>query len=177
MATARTGGRPSGARRARAADGLRVVLVDGLGRPVAVRGLAAWLTRVAPSTARGVMTLALASDRQVRRLNRRHRGVDRTTDVLSFGSPLGRRGRNNAASAPVAADRLLGEVVIARGAAKRQAKTAGHAYAVELRVLALHGLLHLMGFDHARDDGRMARTERHLRRKGGLGAGLIERSA
>jgi len=69
----------------------------------------------------------------------------------------------------------LGDVVIAAGVAARQARQAGHSLAVELRVLALHGLLHLLGYDHERDDGRMARLERRLRRKGGLVEGLIER--
>jgi probable rRNA maturation factor len=70
---------------------------------------------------------------------------------------------------------FLGEIVIAIGVARRQARLAGHAIQVELRVLALHGLLHLLGYDHERDDGRMARVERRLRRKGGLREGLIER--
>ena len=72
----------------------------------------------------------------------------------------------------------LGDIVIATGVARRQAREAGHPYNTELRVLALHGLLHLLGFDHhdTKDNGRMARLEARLRRKGGLAAGLIERS-
>jgi rRNA maturation RNase YbeY len=74
--------------------------------------------------------------------------------------------------------RHLGDIVIATGVAKRQAAEAGHSYAVELRVLALHGLLHLLGYDHHKpaDRGHMARLERRLLRKGGLAAGLIERA-
>ncbi len=63
---------------------------------------------------------------------------------------------------------FLGDIVIARGVAKRQARDAGHSEATELRVLALHGLLHLLGYDHARDRGEMQRLERRLRRKGGV---------
>jgi len=68
--------------------------------------------------------------------------------------------------------------VIATGTARRQARDAGHSYQAELRVLALHGLLHLLGYDHdtADDRGRMMRAETRLRRQGGLPAGLIERS-
>jgi probable rRNA maturation factor len=67
--------------------------------------------------------------------------------------------------------------VISTQAARRQARQAGHAYTVELRILALHGLLHLLGYDHESpsDRGRMARLERRLRARGGLREGLIER--
>jgi probable rRNA maturation factor len=87
------------------------------------------------------------------------------TDVLSFVSEPG-----------PGTDPSLGEIVIARGLARRQARQAGHSELTELRVLALHGLLHLLGYDHERDEGKMRRTEQRLRRKGGLTAGLIERS-
>jgi probable rRNA maturation factor len=71
--------------------------------------------------------------------------------------------------------RHLGDIVIATGVARAQALDAGHSLATELKVLALHGLLHLLGHDHEIDDGRMARLERRLRRKGGLPLGLIDR--
>jgi probable rRNA maturation factor len=75
--------------------------------------------------------------------------------------------------------RSLGDIVIATGVAKRQARQAGHSYETELRVLALHGVLHLLGYDHERPDdrGAMARLEARLRRKGGLRLGLIARGA
>src|SRR5438874_7193779 len=125
-----------------------------------VTGLANWLASVAPARACGAMTVAIVSDARVRALNRRYRRKDNVTDVLSF--PSDERG-------------YLGDVVIASGVAVRQARDAGHSLATELRVLALHGLLHLLGYDHERDDGRMARLERRLRTRGGLRAGLIER--
>ncbi|HLG58555.1 MAG TPA: rRNA maturation RNase YbeY [Vicinamibacterales bacterium] len=127
---------------------------------VRVPGLARWLESVAPARAHGVVTVAVVPDARVRALNRRYRGKDVSTDVLSF---------------PAEEPGELGDVVIAAGVAGRQARTAGHSIAVELRVLALHGLLHLLGYDHERDDGRMARVERRLRVKGGLREGLIER--
>jgi probable rRNA maturation factor len=123
-------------------------------------GLGPWLRGVAPVRARGVVTVAVVPDARVRSLNQRYRGKDAATDVLSF--PAGEPGE-------------LGDVVIAAGVAGRQARQAGHPIAVELRVLALHGLLHLLGYDHEHDDGRMARLERRLRLKGGLVEGLIER--
>ncbi len=127
-----------------------------------MRGLGPWLARTAPRALRGALTVAVVTDARMRALNRQFRLVDGPTDVLSFPSPGGLD---------------LGDIAIARGVATRQAKAAGHSLATEVRVLALHGLLHLAGYDHATDDGEMARIEARLRRKGGLPGGLIERAA
>ena len=153
------------ATRASAREPLDVSIVDQRGRPVAVPGLAAWLRRVAPARARGVVSVALVSDQRVRALNREYRRKDYTTDVLTFPSP----------QSPVPSP-CLGDIVIARGVARRQARAARHSEQTELRVLALHGLLHLLGYDHEQDNGRMLRVERRLRLKGGLREGLIERA-
>ena len=134
-------------------------------RGVRAPGLAAWLRSAAPARARGLVTVAIVPDARVQALNRQYRKKDAPTDVLSFPGPREVKG----------ADGCLGDVVIAAGVARRQAKAAGHSLQTELRVLALHGLLHLLGYDHERDDGRMARLERRLRRKAGLREGLIER--
>ena len=139
----------------------------------ASRGLAGWLAGVAPGRASGDVTVAIVSDRRMRVLNRTFRGKDYVTDVLSF--PVGRAEPPKEGRAPVAIS--IGDIVIASGAATRQAQDHGHAVGTELRLLALHGLLHLLGYDHETDDGRMARAEARLRRKGGLPAGLIARAS
>jgi probable rRNA maturation factor len=162
---------------------LRVSVVDERGRSIEPR-LARWLAGVAPARARGVVNVALVSDAVVRRLNRTYRGKDQATDVLSFPADktrtqrIQRSRRNGASTAFVSSVPFvsLGDVVIARGVARRQAREARHSELTELRVLALHGLLHLLGYDHEQDDGRMRRAEERLRRKGGLDNGLIGRT-
>jgi len=136
---------------------ISVSITDGRGRTARAPGLAAWLTRVAPRSAPRELTIALVSDARIRALNKQFRRKDAVTDVLSFEPS---------------------DIAIATAVARRQAREAGHSYASELKVLALHGLLHLMGYDHhARaDGGRMARVERRLRARGGLRSGLIERA-
>jgi probable rRNA maturation factor len=157
---------------------LHVSVSDGRGRPVRDGGLARWLAAVAPAHARGEVGVALATDAHVQKLNRQYRRRDAATDVLSFpASPgPGSRGPNPESRVP---NTELGDIIIATGVARRQARAAGHPYHAELRVLALHGLLHLLGYDHSdkRDSGRMGRVESRLRRKGGLDEGLIERAA
>jgi probable rRNA maturation factor len=137
---------------------VEIVVPGGNGAP----GLAGWLERIAPAAARGEVAVAIVSDRRIQELNRRYRNKNAPTDVLSF--PADEPGQ-------------LGDIVIALGVARRQARTAGHTLSTELRILALHGLLHLLGYDHERDTGEMRRLEQHLRRAGGLREGLIEREA
>lgn len=95
----------------------------------------------------------IGGDQRIRELNRTWRGVDDATDVLSFpdGDPLPEGGR------------LLGEVVISLDTARRQAEEGRRSELRELQELALHGLLHLLGYDHERDDGEMDSLELELR--------------
>jgi len=147
---------------------LAVTVCTRDGRPARAPGLGRWLAATAPSRARGTVTVVLTGDTAMRRLNREWRGVDHATDVLSFpADDDGPRVRGQV--------RHLGDIVIATGVARRQAVAARHAYGTELKVLALHGLLHLLGYDHETDTGQMRRAEARLRRKGGLTSGLIER--
>lgn len=141
---------------------LQVAVTDGRGRRWPSQALGRWLAAHAPSRARGHVTIALVNDLAMRRLNAAYRQADYATDVLSF---------------PADAPGLLGDIAIARGVAKRQAKEQGHAETTELRTLALHGLLHLLGYDHERDRGEMRRVEDRLRRRAGLPAGLISRES
>ena len=155
---------------ARVTRRLRVDVSDARGRRLSgpdVAGLGPWLSRAAPPGARGRVTIALVSDAAMRRLNRTYRGVDQATDVLSFPAA--------AAPGTPQAEHLLGDLAIARGVAARQARALGHPVRVEIRVLALHGLLHLLGYDHEVDAGEMARLEERLRRRAGLPSGLIGR--
>jgi len=178
---------PGDQRRVRAR--LQVSVSDERGRALG-GSLARWLSEVAPATARGTVSVAVVNDARVRALNRDYRQKDDATDVLSFpaedgpahGGPAkaghdAKLGRSQSGRPASAVPRVphLGDIVIARGVARRQAKAAGHAETTELRVLALHGLLHLLGYDHETDHGEMARVEKRLRRKGHLREGLIER--
>jgi len=159
------------------------LLVEAIARaPGAPRAslpaLGRWLARAAPRRAAGEVTVFLTTDSRIRALNRRYRRKDRVTDVLSFPA-VGKMGREPFSAPGSQGKRLptpLGDVVIAVGRARQQARAARHLFDTELRILALHGLLHLLGHDHETDDGEMARLERRLRHKAGLREGLIERA-
>ena len=105
--------------------------------------------------------VCLASDQAVRRVNLRFRGRNQATDVLSFPDGEGLH---------------LGDILISAPQARRQARRLGHSLDQELRILLLHGVLHLLGHDHERDRGRMRRLEQTWRRRFRLPAGLIERA-
>ncbi len=117
---------------------------------------------------RGGVNVLVTGNSTVRSLNRRFRRQNKATDVLSFPSPsMGLLKRGGAA--------LAGEIAISADVAAQNALRLGHSAAQEVKVLALHGILHLAGFDHERDNGQMARKESALRRELGLPAALIER--
>ena len=99
----------------------------------------------------GEVALVFAGDRTLRRLNARYRGRDEATDVLSFPGEGGEAG--------------LGDIVISVERAARNARGLGRSVHQELDVLALHGFLHVLGYDHETDDGTLDRLERRLRRK------------
>jgi probable rRNA maturation factor len=103
----------------------------------------------------------VTGDAELRTLNRRFRGKDYATDVLSF---------------PSRALSTIGDLAISAGRARAQAREFGHTTEDEIRILMLHGVLHLLGMDHEIDGGRMARAERRWRHELGLPNSLIERS-
>jgi probable rRNA maturation factor len=109
----------------------------------------------------GEVSVMLADDAEIRTLNRQYRHKDKATDVLSF---------------PAAVEGTAGDLAISVETAQKQAEERGHALEMEIKVLLLHGLLHLAGYDHETDDGAMRRKEMRLRRELGLSEGLIERT-
>jgi probable rRNA maturation factor len=113
---------------------------------------------------RGEVSVLLTTDKAIRRLNRDFRGKDKPTDVLSFPAEAG-----------FVDELIAGDLAISTETALKQARAEGHALTCELKVLLLHGLLHLAGYDHEADTGQMARRERKLREKLRLPLGLIER--
>jgi len=115
---------------------------------------------------RGQVSVLLTTDTTQRSLNRRFRGKNKSTDVISFPAD---------GSAP-GAEKIAGDLSISVPMARRQAAQQGHSLATEIKVLMLHGVLHLAGYDHERDTGEMARRERTLRTRLGLPGGLIERT-
>jgi probable rRNA maturation factor len=121
----------------------------------ALEAFAQRVARTAPKTKATGVSIVLAGDASVRRLNRDFRGKDQNTDVLSFPSGV---------EALPDGTRPLGEIVISVAQAARQAESAGHSLASELRLLVIHGYLHLLGYDHEVDDGTMMRLQARLTR-------------
>ena len=113
---------------------------------------------------KGQVTVLLTTDEAIRKLNRQFRGKNKATDVLSFPAE------------GVGAQGLAGDLAISVTTAMGQAAEQGHSLSTEIKVLVLHGLLHLAGYDHEIDEGKMARRERKLREMLKLPQGLIERA-
>ena len=126
------------------------------------RGLVHFALRLRRRLAGGrEFAVCIAADQAVRKANLRFLGNDRTTDVLSF--PDGGLSR-------------LGDILISASRARRQARQQGHSVDAELKVLLLHGVLHLLGHYHEHDGGAMRRLEHSWRSELGLPRGLIERT-
>lgn len=138
---------------------------------VASAPLESFLNRVlktvhAPANA---ATVCLVDDAQMARWNRAYRGKPKPTDVLSFPANGVRRGKNPPSARNGAThDSYLGDVAIAPAVAKKNARALGRTLSDELRVLILHGVLHLLGYDHETDNGQMERLELKLRAQLGL---------
>jgi probable rRNA maturation factor len=129
-------------------------------------GLTRFLNRARAAVGlRGAVDVLLANDRTLRQLNKSFRGKDKATDVLSFPAPSSFAAQH------------AGDLAISLDTAARQAKTYGHTLRDEVRILLLHGLLHLSGEDHETDSGEMAAREVTLRRELRLPTALIERAA
>ena len=112
----------------------------------------------------------ITGDAELRRLNQKFRAKDQATDVLSFPSRTGLP----ACSSPNGTA-SLGSIAISLQRARAQARAFGHSTEDEIRILMLHGILHLTGLDHETDAGRMARVEKRWRARLGLPTSLIER--
>ncbi len=131
--------------------------------PLDRSGLRAFAAKLRDEVAGGrTFTCLLTRDPEMRRLNRDFLGKDYPTDVLSF--PSGARSG------------FLGEIEISVDRAVEQAAENGHSPGEDIRILMLHGVLHLVGLDHARDRGQMRRAETRWRKTFGLPSGLIERA-
>jgi probable rRNA maturation factor len=109
------------------------------------------------------LTVCLVSDLEIARMNESYRKKKGPTDVLSFPAGEGKHGK-----VQDAVEKYLGDIVIAPETARRYAKKNGRKLSEELRVLILHGLLHLLGYDHETDRGEMNRFETRLKRRFGL---------
>ncbi len=116
---------------------------------------------------RGSVNVLVTSSTAMRALNRQFRGKNKATDVLSFpsASPVRRDERR----------KHTGDIAISADIARENSVRLGHPIAQEIKILVLHGILHLAGFDHERDNGQMARKEAKLRRALRLPPALIER--
>jgi probable rRNA maturation factor len=113
---------------------------------------------------KGTVNVLLTSSAEMKSLNRRFRGKDKPTDVLSFPAE------------PDVQEKSAGEIAISAEIAAQNALSLGHSPAREVKILVLHGVLHLRGYDHECDNGQMAKREKQLRAELHLPLGLIERA-
>jgi probable rRNA maturation factor len=156
----------SAAHRSHDRKGVVSVIFRRIPADVPQRAVERFARKLQNQVARGrAFDCLITSDAELRRLNRKFRAKDEATDVLSFPSGTG-----------FPACSSLGSLAISLQRARAQARAFGHSTEDEIRILMLHGVLHLTGLDHETDAGRMARAEKRWRVRLGLPASLIERA-
>jgi probable rRNA maturation factor len=117
------------------------------------------------------VTVCLVSDAEIAGMNKAFRKKKGPTDVLSFPVNAGARSKSSRRTklrVRHPEEKFLGDIAIAPAVAKRNAQIYGRTLPVEMKILILHGVLHLLGYDHETDRGEMERTEKKLRRRLGL---------
>ncbi len=114
------------------------------------------------------LAICFVTDAEIARWNHKYRGKNRPTDVLSFPAQPRANGHRKFSRTELQRKGYLGDIAIAPATARNYAKQNGRTLDDELRVLIVHGVLHLLGFDHESDDGEMERLEHRLRRHLGL---------
>jgi len=140
----------------------KVIVLEHKPRAISVRALSLFAARARRALGlTGEVNVRVTSNRELQKLNRRFRRKDKPTDVLSF---------------PSAVPGLAGDIAISVEIAAANAADLDHSTDTEVKILILHGLLHLAGYDHETDDGNMQAWETELRRQLGLPYGLIERT-
>jgi probable rRNA maturation factor len=139
-----------------------VIILEHAGAGIRPRALALFATRARQAVGlRGEINVRVTSSKEMRKLNLRFRQKNKATDVLSFPSDL---------------REVSGDIAVSADIAAVNAAQLGHSSEAELKILILHGLLHLAGYNHETDDGEMQRREAELRRRFKLPVGLIERT-
>jgi probable rRNA maturation factor len=139
-----------------------VIILEHEDNGIRERALALFTTRARRAVGvRGELSVRITSNAEMRDLNRRFRRKNKATDVLSF---------------PAETPKLAGDIAISAEIAAANANQLGHSVETELKILILHGLLHLAGYDHETDDGEMRKQEDKLRQRLNLPVGLIERT-
>jgi probable rRNA maturation factor len=139
-----------------------VIILEHESATISGRALALFTRRVQHALGlQGEVNIRIAGNRELQDLNRRFRKKNKPTDVLSFPSDM---------------PGLDGDIAISAEIAGRNAAMLQHPLPTEVKILVLHGLLHLAGYDHETDSGEMSARETELRREFRLPLGLIERS-
>jgi probable rRNA maturation factor len=140
----------------------KVIILEHESNDIHERALTLFATKAKRAVgARGELSIRITSSAEMRELNRRFRRKNKPTDVLSFPSDT---------------PKLAGDIAISAEIAAANADELGHSVDTELKILILHGLLHLMGYDHETDAGEMQTRETKLRQRLNLPVGLIERA-